>query len=365
MTQLRSLIRHLESFAPPVLQETYDNSGLLVGHPDMEVAGVTVSLDCTEEVIREAVANGSNVVVAHHPIVFGGLKRLTGRNYIERTVLEAIRNGVAIYAIHTNLDNVRQGVNLKISERLGLINARILSPKKGLLRKLITFCPLAHTENVLNALFSAGAGSIGDYDECSFTSKGIGSYRPLKGSAPFIGQHGVRQNEQEERLEVIFEFWKEQDILSALRSAHPYEEVAYDLYALENEHHLVGSGMIGELTEAMDEPTFMHFLKDVMKTACIRHSRLLGKKVEKISVCGGAGGFLLPDAKRAGADVFITADYKYHQFFDANGSLVIADIGHYESEQFTMHLLHDLIVQKFTTFAVRLTGVSTNPVHYY
>ncbi|MFM7217778.1 MAG: Nif3-like dinuclear metal center hexameric protein [Bacteroidota bacterium] len=364
MTDIRSVQRYLETFAPSSLQESYDNSGLLVGDPDAEVRGVLVSLDCTEEVVQEAIDTGCNMVVAHHPVVFSGLRRLNGSTYVERAVLKAIKNDIALYAIHTNLDNVRQGVNQKIAERLGLQSCRVLAPKKGLLRKLVTFCPLTHAESVRQALFDAGAGKIGAYDECGFSTNGEGTFRAGAGANPFIGTVGQRHTEQEVRLEVVFESWHSASLIKALKAAHPYEEVAYDVYALENEHPEVGAGLLGLLGQEMAERDFLSLLKQAMGAECVRHTRFLGKKVQKIAVCGGSGSFLLSDAKKAGADVLVTADFKYHQFFDAENDLLIADIGHYESERFTMELIHDLILKKFPTFAVRLTGLNTNPVHY-
>jgi dinuclear metal center YbgI/SA1388 family protein len=364
MTKLYSLIAHLESIAPPALQENYDNCGLITGTSDMEVKGVIISLDCTEQVIEDAIANDCNVIVSHHPIVFSGLKKLNGKNYIERTVIKAIKNDIAIYAIHTNLDNVRTGVNAMIAAKLGLLRTQVLAPKKGLLRKLVFFCPSSHATAVREAVFNAGAGNIGKYDQCSFRITGSGSFRPGPDAQPFKGEKGVLYDEVEERIEVIYEFWKEATILQAMRDKHPYEEIAYDLYQLENALQDVGSGLIGELENPMEELEFLHFLKTRMKTGTIRYTNLLGKKVKKIAICGGSGSFLLQDAKRVGADVLVTADFKYHQFFDAENQLVIADIGHYESEQFTGQLLCDRILEKFTTFAVRLTKVNTNPVHY-
>jgi dinuclear metal center YbgI/SA1388 family protein len=364
MTTLHELMAHLEAFAPPSLQESYDNAGLIVGDPNTEVKGVIIALDCTEEVVEEAMATGCNVIVAHHPIVFSGMKRFNGKTYVERTVMKAIKHDIAIYAMHTNLDNVRHGVNRKIAERLGLMNLRVLAPKRGLLRKLVVFVPLAETEAVRSALFAAGAGSIGNYDECSFGLAGTGSFRGREGAQPTVGQVGEHRRESEERIEVIFEAWKESAVLAGLRKSMTYEEIAYDIYSLENTHQGIGAGMVGELENPVSEQEFLLHVKKSMQAGVVRHTRLIGKKVKKVAICGGSGSFLLKDAKKAGADVFVTADFKYHEFFDAEGTLVIADIGHFESEQFTGELIHSLILEKFTTFAVRLTGVNTNPLQY-
>ncbi|MCX6276293.1 MAG: Nif3-like dinuclear metal center hexameric protein, partial [Bacteroidetes bacterium] len=365
MTSIKEVTDYLESIAPLSLQESYDNSGLIVGDHSNEVKGILIALDCLEEVIDEAVKQNCNLVITHHPIVFSGLKKLNGKNYVERTIIKAIRNNIAIYAIHTNLDNVYAGVNKKICDVLGLKNLKVLSPRKNVLRKLVTFCPVNDVEKVRSALFEAGGGKIGNYDEASFNISGTGTFRPLEGANPYIGEIGVQHRESEIRIETIFPNHLESQIVAAIRRAHPYEEVAYDIYSLENSNQEVGSGMVGELSTEMEEMEFLEFLKFSMKSKVIRHSGLFGRKIKRIAVCGGSGSFLLNDAIKEKADFFVTADYKYHQFFDAEGRIIIADIGHFESEQFTMDLLKELIVRNFSTFAVRLTELVTNPVHYY
>ncbi|HNS11607.1 MAG TPA: Nif3-like dinuclear metal center hexameric protein [Bacteroidia bacterium] len=362
--KIKELASFLESVAPLSLQESYDNAGLIVGDPDDEIKGVMICLDSTEAVIDEAISEGCNLIIAHHPIIFSGLKKITGKNYIERVVIKAIRHGISIYASHTNLDNVSVGVNAKIAEKLGLGNLKVLSGKKNILKKLVTYCPTSSSENVKDALFQAGAGAIGDYDQCSFSVAGTGSFRGNENSQPFVGQRGERHLENEDRIEVVYELWKESAIIKALLKTHPYEEVAYDLYLLENLSAQVGSGMIGELKEAMTERDFLFFLKKAIKTECVRHSGEIRRNIKKVAVCGGSGSFLLNSAIQQGADAFVTADFKYHQFFDADGHLLIADVGHYESEQFTMELIKDIISKKNATFAVRLTKVITNSVHY-
>lgn len=362
--KIKDLIQQLEQLAPPSLQENYDNSGLLIGSKDDETSGAIVCLDCTEEVIDEAIAAGYNLIIAHHPIIFSGLKKINGKNYVERIVIKAIKNNIAIYAIHTNLDNVYAGVNQKIAAKLGLINTRILAPKNQLLCKLVTFAPVSNAEEVRNALFAAGAGNIGKYSECSFSSHGTGTFKAGTGAQPFVGSLNERHSEPEEKIEVILENHLQHAVITALKNAHPYEEVAYDVYPLLNSHQLVGSGLIGDLKAPVDTMEFLKSLKNSMLTSCVRYTKVIKDKVQKIAVCGGSGSFLLNDARANGADIFITADYKYHQFFDADGQLVIADIGHYESEQFTIELIGDFLKDKFPTFAVRLTKVNTNPVNY-
>ncbi len=364
MIRIKNIADYLESIAPLSYQESYDNSGLITGNPDTEVKGVLICLDSTEAVIHEAIQTGCNLVIAHHPIIFSGLKKITGKNYVERTILLAIKNDIAIYAIHTNLDNVTNGVNKMIGDKLGLINLQILSPKSSLLRKLVTFCPLEDAPGVRDALFQAGAGNIGNYDECSFNMEGQGTFRGNEASNPTKGKKGERHLENEIRIETIFEYHKQNTILKALIKSHPYEEVAYDIFPLLNEFRQIGSGMVGELPENQSEMSFLKHVKETMKAGIIRHTSLLSKPVKKVAICGGSGSFLINEAIFSGAQVFITADYKYHQFFDSEEKIVIADIGHYESEQFTKDLIKTLILEKFSTFAVRLTEVNTNPVHY-
>jgi len=363
--QIKEITSWLETVAPLRYQESYDNAGLIVGNPTTEVTGVLLCLDSIEAVIDEAIEKGCNLVIAHHPIVFGGLKRFNGRNYVERVVMKAIKQDVAIYAAHTNLDNVlKNGVNTKIAEKLGLVNTRILAPKGGTLRKLVVFCPQHAAENVRQALFGAGAGAVGDYDQCSFNLDGSGTFRALEGANPHVGAVGARHTEPERRIEVIYDRAREGGILRAMLAAHPYEEVAHDIYDLANTNQEIGSGMIGELPEAMEEGAFLRFLKDTMQTACVRHTNLLGKPVKRVAVCGGAGSFLLQSAVGQQADIFVTGDYKYHQFFDADGQIVIADIGHYESEQYTIPLFAEILTEKFPNFAVHLTEINTNPINY-
>ncbi len=363
--KLREICHYLESYAQPSLQESYDNSGLLVGDPETEISGAVISLDVTEDVIQEAIDKKYNLVIAHHPIIFKGLKKITGKTYVERTVIKAIKNDIAIYAIHTNLDNVVNGVNAKIAEKLGLIKAKILAPKIGLLMKLVVFVPVEHTGKLLDSLYVAGAGDIGNYSNCSFRVAGKGTFKGNLNSNPNLGQIGVYEEVDENRVEVIFPSYLKNKILSGMRAGHIYEEIAYYLTETENEFQDVGAGMVGELKQPISEPEFLAFLKETMKLDVIRHTLLLNKNIGRIAVCGGSGGFLLKDAINQRADVFITSDYKYHEFFDAEGKIIIADIGHFESEQFTKDLIQDIISKKFPNFASCLSEVKTNPVNYY
>jgi len=364
--RLSEIIQFLENSAPPALQESYDNSGLIVGKQSMEISKALICLDSTPEVIEEAIEKGANLVIAHHPIVFSGLKKFNGKTHIERAVMLAIKHDIAIYAIHTNLDNVLEnGVNQKIGEKLGLINTRILAPKKGLLQKLVTYCPDAHAEEVRQALFAAGAGSIGNYDACSFNIQGQGSFRANEGAQPFIGEIGEMHWEQETRIETIFPRHLATKVLNALKAAHPYEEVAYETFFIENEWQNVGSGLIGDLPEELSVEAFLNRLKVSMQIPLVRYTQAAKEKVKTIALCGGSGSFLLSTAMASDADVFLTSDFKYHQFFESEGEIMIADIGHYEGEYFTIELLGNLLTENFRTFAVVFSGISTNPIKYY
>lgn len=359
------VLEYLNQIAAPQYQESYDNSKLIVGDSNAVVNGILVCLDSIEAVVDEAIRNQCNLIIAHHPIVFSGLKSITGKNYIERVLIKAIKHDIAIFAIHTNLDNVlKHGVNSKIAERLGLMRTKVLSPKKHLLNKLIVFVPENHTNNVSSAMFEAGAGRIGNYSKCSFASNGLGTFQANEVADPFVGEKGMLHKEKEHRLEMMVPTPVLSNVILAMKNAHPYEEVAFDVVKMENEHQEVGSGLIGELEQTIPAMEFLKKIKSDMKTSCIRYTSLCKKVIKKVAVCGGSGSFLLKDAIRAGADIFVTADYKYHQFFDAEDRLIIADIGHFESEQFTIDLIYDLLIKKFSNFAVRKTEIITNPINY-
>lgn len=362
--RLKDITDHLESLAPLAYQESFDNAGLLAGDPEQEITGVLISLDCTEQVVEEAITRGCNLIISHHPIIFRGLRKLTGSNYVERTVLRAVRNSIALYAIHTNLDNVHHGVNQKICEKIGLKNTQILSPRRDVLTKLVTFVPHEHSGDVLTALYNAGAGRVGNYENCSFSVEGRGTFKPNEKAKPTIGEKFVQEVVAETRVEVIFPTWLQSRVMAALKHAHPYEEVAYYLTPLANAHQEIGSGMVGELDSEQEPSEFLKRLKASMDLQVIRHTRLLDQPIKKVAVCGGSGSFLLPEARKAGAQVFISADFKYHQFFDAEDQLIIADIGHYESEVFTIELLGEVLIKKFPTFAINFARSVTNPISY-
>lgn len=359
------IINTLESFAHKGLQESYDNSGLNIGDPSMDILGILCTIDITEEVLDEAIELGANLIIAHHPLIFSGLKSLTGKNYIERIAIRAIKENIAIYTAHTNFDNIPEGVNAKIAEKLNLSNTRILSPLKDQLVKLSTFVPKKYADKVRDRLFEAGAGKIGNYDSCSFTLEGKGSFRGSDDTEPFVGEKGKLHLEEETRIEVILPKYLKRNVVSALLNAHPYEEVAYDLYPLLNENPYAGAGMIGELEKPVKMSSLLNLLKDKFDANGIRFTGDSDKMVKKVAVCGGSGSFLIHEAKMNKADVFITGDLKYHQFFDADNKLSLVDIGHFESEQFTKDIFYELVMKKMPKFAVHLSKVTTSPIKYF
>lgn len=363
--KIQGIISYLESIAPPQLQEHYDNAGLITGRMDWDCSGALICLDAVEDVIQEAIEKKCNLVIAHHPVIFKGLKKINGKNYVERTIIKAIKNDIAVYAIHTNLDNIITGVSGKMADLLGLENLKVLSSKENTLQKLFTYVPDEKLNEVRQAVFDAGAGQIGNYSSCSFNTPGIGTFKAEAGADPYVGETGKLHQEEEVRVEIIFPSHLQQKVIAALKSAHPYEEVAYDVITLSNSYEKIGSGIIGNLPKPMAARDFLDLLKKTFKVAVIRHTELLNKPIETVALCGGAGSFLLPSALAMGADIYITGDVKYHEFFDADSRLVLADIGHYESEQFTINLLHELLESKFPNFAVLKTEVITNPLRYF
>ena len=362
--KLKEITSYIEAIAPLAYQEDYDNAGLIVGNLEQDIKGILITVDVVEDIVDEAIAKGLNLILAHHPIVFSGLKKLTGKNYIERVIIKAIKNDIAIYASHTNLDSVCGGVNTKIADKLNLKNQKILAPVSNQLMKLVYFVPAEQADETRKAVFDAGAGHIGNYDMCSYNTDGKGSFRAGEGANPFVGNKGEIHFENEVRTETIFPKHLKNKIVNALIKSHPYEEVAYDLYPLENAFDRVGFGVIGELENEITELDFLKSLKEIFSAKCVRHTKLLNKPIKKVAVCGGSGSFLLKNAIKEKADVFVSGDFKYHQFFDADGKILIADIGHFETEQITKELFYELLIKKFPKFAVRLTEINSNPINY-
>ena len=362
--KIKQILSILEEMAPLAYAEDFDNVGLLIGNQEDEATGILVCHDALESVIDEAITKKCNLVVCFHPIIFSGLKKITGKNYVERSVLKAIKNDIAIYAVHTALDNHKDGVNKIFSDALGLINTKILVPKTNFIQKLVTYTVPENADKVRKALGEAGAGTIGNYDNCSFNSEGFSTYQGNENSNPTVGNKGELTKTDEIKIEVVFEKQLQSKILKALFTNHVYEEVAYEIYDLQNTHQNIGLGMIGELSSPMNEGDFLTFVKDKMKCGGIRHSALLGKPIQKVAVLGGSGSFAIKNAIQAGADVFLTADLKYHNFYEAENQLVLADIGHFESERFTKNYIVDFLKKKIPNFAINFSEENTNPVKY-
>lgn len=362
--KIKEIVSALERFAPLPLQDGFDNAGLQIGLTEAEATGALLCLDVTEAVLDEAIASGCNLIISHHPLIFKGYKSITGKDYVERCILKAIKNDIVIYSAHTNLDNAPGGVNFKIAEKIGLKNVRILDPKESSLIKLVTFVPSAQAEEVRNALFTAGCGCIGNYDSCSYNTEGEGTFRAQEGSHPFCGTVGELHHETEVRIETILPEYKKGEVIRALLSKHPYEEPAYDLYPLHNSWTQVGSGIVGELKEPESELEFLKRIKKIFEVGCLKHNKLTGRLIQKVSLCGGAGAFLIPQAVRSGADVFITGEIKYHDYFGRETDILLAEIGHYESEQYTKEIFYSIIRDLFPNFALQFSKVNTNPIKY-
>jgi dinuclear metal center YbgI/SA1388 family protein len=362
--KLKEITAVLEEMAPLAYAEDFDNVGLLVGNADSEINGILVCHDALENVIDEAIAKNCNLVVCFHPIIFSALKKITGKNYVERVVLKAIKNDIAIYAVHTALDNHKDGVNKIFCDALGLVNTKILIPKQNFICKLITYTVPENADKLRNSLFEAGAGTIGNYDHCSFNSEGFSTYKGNEDSDPVIGEKGELTIGNEIKIEVTFKKHQQSAILKALFNNHIYEEVAYELYDLKNEHQNIGLGMIGELETALTERDFLQLVKDNMQCDGIRHSQFLHKNIKKVAVLGGSGSFAIKNAIQAGADAFLTADLKYHNFYEAENQLLLADIGHFESERYTKNYIVDFLRKKILNFAIILSEENTNPVKY-
>ncbi|HBX50489.1 MAG: Nif3-like dinuclear metal center hexameric protein [Bacteroidetes bacterium RIFOXYA12_FULL_35_11] len=362
--KIKEITKLFESVAPLSYQESYDNCGLQIGNPDAEIKAVLLTIDVTEEVVDEAISIGANLIIAHHPLIFAPLKKITGANYVERSILKAIKNDIAIYAAHTNFDSITGGVNSKICEKLELKNCSILSPVSGELKKLVFFVPVDYAQKVREAIFTAGAGQIGNYDMCSFNIEGNGTFRAGAGAEPFTGKIGMLHSEAETRVETIFPKAIQGAVLNALLHSHPYEEVAYDIYPLDNKYKKIGMGMIGKLEQETDTRVFLEKLKNVFLIKSLKHSAIHKKTINKIAVCGGSGSFLIKQAISANADIFITGDVKYHNFFDAENKIIIVDAGHFETEQFTKEIFYDLLIKNFNTFAVHFSEKNINPINY-
>jgi dinuclear metal center YbgI/SA1388 family protein len=364
MIKVRDITSIIESVAPLSLQESYDNAGLILGNPEMEVRGALLCIDVTEEVISEALKFDLNLIISHHPLIFNGIKKINGYSHVENCIIKAIKNDIAIYAAHTNLDNIISGVNGKIADKLELINRKVLLPADDQLMKIVTFTPELHVQRVCDALFTAGAGRIGNYDKCSFQSNGIGTFMANENAKPFVGKLNEMHHESETKIEVIFPAYLKGNIEEALLKSHPYEVPAYDFIQIKNHLNSLGSGLIGELENECNVNDFLDQVKNVFNIGCIRHNATGLEKIRRVSICGGAGSFLINNAIKGKSDIFLTADVKYHDFLDSHKQIVLADLGHFESEQFTKDIFYEIIQKKMPTFAVRKSEINTNPIKY-
>lgn len=362
--RIKEIVSALERFAPLPLQDGYDNAGLQIGLTDVETTGALLCLDVTESVLDEAIMLGYNLVISHHPLIFKGYKSITGKNYVERCIMKAIKNDITVYSAHTNLDNAPKGVNYKIAEKIGLSNLRILETKENALLKLVTFVPLMQAEKVRQALFNAGCGNIGNYDSCSYNTEGEGTFRAQIGTHPFCGNIGELHSEKEIRIETILPTFKKAEVISALLAIHPYEEPAFDLYPLQNDWQQAGAGIIGDLDTPETKMNFLKRIKEIFKVGCLRYNAFSGKEIKSVALCGGSGAFLIPLAIQNKADVFITGEIKYHEYFGHEDKILLAEIGHYESEQYTKELLYSIIKNLFPNFALQISKVNTNPIKY-
>lgn len=362
--RIKEIIQIIEQLAPLPLQESFDNSGVQVGDINREATGALLCIDVTENVIEEAISLGCNLIISHHPLAFKSFKSLTGRTYVERCMMQAIKNDIVIYAAHTNLDNAQNGVNFKLAEMLELQNVKILSPQENALLKFVTTVPTQHVDSVRNALFNAGAGHIGNYDNCSYNISGEGTFRAKEGANPHVGEIDEMHFEPETRIETVIPAMRKEEVLRALLAVHPYEEPVYDFYPIVNEWRQNGSGVVGVLPEPIPEQEFLYLLKDIFNLPTIRHTKIQGKEIHDVAICGGAGAFLIPKAIAYGADAFITGEAKYNDFYDVEGRLLLAVVGHYESEICTKDLFFDIISKKFPTFALHKSAFDSNPVKY-
>ena len=363
--KINEFIKQIEKITPLDYQENFDNTGLLIGEENTRINKILLTLDCTEEVVEEAIKENANFIISFHPVIFKGLKSITGKNYVEKTILKAIKNDIAIYSIHTALDNHINGVNKKISDKIELINTEILIPQKNTLKKITTYIPKKNAEELRNKLFEVGGGHISNYENCSFNFEGKGTFKGNENSNPVLGERGKIHTEEEICINLIFQKHLEHKLIKTLKENHPYEEIAYEIISLDNEYQNIGIGMIGELENEITEELFLENIKKIFNSKIIKHSKFSNRKIKKVAVLGGSGSFAIEKAISKKVDVFITSDLKYHDFFRAKNKILLADIGHYESEQFTLEILNSLIKEKFSNLAVCFSSLNTNPINYF
>ena len=365
MTKISEVIACIEQMAPLAYQESWDNSGVQVGDVSQGVKAVLLCVDITEATLDEAIEKGANLIISHHPLIFKGIKKLTGRNYIERVIIKAIQHNIVLYSAHTNMDKCMGGVNFRIAQKLGLKNMRVLAPEGNYLYKIVTYVPQSHIEQVRQAMWSAGAGTIGNYDCCSYSSEGNGTFRAQVGCNPFVGEIDKLHTEPELRLEMVVPKDKSGRVVAAIHTAHPYEEPVIDILPLANDYEQLGLGCIGELERPITETAMLNYIKDKLNVQYIRHTQTSDRLVERVALCGGSGAEFISQAIREKAGIYITADVKYHDFFNTENQIVIADIGHFESEQCIKEIFYEQLSKNFINFAILMADSDKSPTENY
>lgn len=360
---IKEIIDAIEEFAPLSLQEDYDNAGLVCGDPTQEVSSILICIDITEEVVDEAILGGQNLILSHHPLFIQSLKNIRPDSYVKRCLIKAIKHDICMYAAHTNMDSVTNGVSGKMADKLELINREVLKPT-GKLYNLSFYTPRSYAEKVRNAVLDTGAGFIGNYSRCSFSHSGTGSFRAEEHARPFVGEIGQEHLEEEIKTEITVPAHLLNKSTKALLQTHPYEEPVWNIIPLNNADPRVGFGIVGELEEEVDTYELLQHIKNIFHCNLIRHTAVHKSRIKKIAVCGGSGAFLTAAAIAAQADLYVSGDFKYHDFFLAENRIIMADIGHYESEQYTKEIFYELVTKKISKFAVQFSKTYTNPINY-
>jgi dinuclear metal center YbgI/SA1388 family protein len=371
MPTIRDIADALEQWAPPGSAQSYDNVGLQVGDASRSVERAVLALDCTPAVVEEAERQGAELIITHHPLLFQPLSAVTTDDYESAVALRLAEAGIALYSAHTNLDAAPGGVSFALAKRLGLTDVGFLDGFDETLYKLATFVPADHFDAVRSALADAGAGRIGDYEACAFAHEGTGFFRPGDAANPHIGTAGGDlESADEVKLEVEVARWDLGGVLGALQDAHPYEEVAYDVYPVQQKNSRAGLGAVGRLASPESLSDFLGRVADRLDAGSLRYAGPDEATVERVAVCGGAGSDFVGQALAAGADAYVTADVKYHEFFEALGpdgvpQLAFIDAGHYETEALTEALLRDWLADRFNDVDWQRTGVRTSPMQTF
>ncbi len=357
------LMKFMEEFAPVNLAEDYDNVGLLIGSRNQEIKKVLVCLDVTTKVVEEAVEKKVNLIVSHHPIIFKGLKRIVEEDPKGRLLYKLIRNGIGVYSAHTNMDFTHGGINDTLANLLGLSNIRNLKKhKEDRFFKIVVFVPEQNTDTVREAMCSAGAGWVGDYSDCTFMVKGTGTFKPLEGTNPYIGSKGNLEKVEEYRLETIVPQKKLKKVVNAMIEAHPYEEVAYDVYPMELSLKEYGFGKVGSLVETQKLDKFISTVKEKLNVKSVRVIGSVKKEIRNVAVfCGSFDTDVINSMN--GVDVLVTGDMKYHDALDAaEMGLCIIDAGHYSTERIMVPRLAWILSQRFASVDIETSILEENPI---